>query len=129
MKKARGDNEIEAALERLDRLIDDEVRATVAQTLQAVNKAERELLPSVIIDDQGPESIAGDNVQRNVKEWLSPPDPWENHNVVHDTRHDGTGTWLIQGDTCTKWKSSGRSSLLWINGKRQYFVLLCLIWN
>ena len=45
MKKARGENEIEAALERLDRLIDDEVRATVAQTLQAVNKAERELLP------------------------------------------------------------------------------------
>jgi len=45
MKKARGDNEIGAALERLDRLIDDEVRATVAQTLQAVNKAERELFP------------------------------------------------------------------------------------
>ena len=45
MKKARGDNEIEAALERLDRLIDEEVRATVAQTLQSVNKTERELLP------------------------------------------------------------------------------------
>jgi hypothetical protein len=44
MKKARGEIEIETALERLDRLIDDEVRATVAQTLQAVNLAERELL-------------------------------------------------------------------------------------
>ena len=45
MKTARGENEIKAALETLDRLIDDEVRATVAQTLQAVNKAERELFP------------------------------------------------------------------------------------
>jgi hypothetical protein len=43
MKTARGENEIKAALERLDRLIDDEVRATVAQTLQSAKKAEREL--------------------------------------------------------------------------------------
>ena len=45
VKTARGENEIKAALETLDRLIDDEVRTTVAQTLQAVNKAERELFP------------------------------------------------------------------------------------
>ena len=126
MKKARGDNEIGAALERLDRLIDDEVRATVAQTLQAVNKAERELFPicNFLYTTGALSRFAGDNVQRDVKSWLSPPDPWENHNAVHDTRHDGTGMWLIQGDTYANWKSSGRSSLLWINGKRQYFVLI-----
>jgi hypothetical protein len=80
----------------------------------------------IFIDDQGPESIAGDNVQRNVKEWLSPPDPWQNHYVARRTRHDGTGTWLIQGDTYARWKYSGSSSLLWINGKRPYFVFICL---
>ena len=48
MKKARGENEIEAALERLERLIDDEVRTTVAQTLQSVKKTERELFPICI---------------------------------------------------------------------------------
>ena len=36
MKKLRGDNEIEATLQRLDRLTLDEVRATAAQTLEAV---------------------------------------------------------------------------------------------
>ena len=59
-------------------------------------------------------------MRRNVRNWLSPPDPWKNHNVVHKSRHSGTGTWWIQGDAYAEWKSSGRSSLLWINGKRQY---------
>ena len=78
-------------------------------------------------DERGSEpDFAGDNVVRNIREWLSLPDPWKNHNVVHDSRHSETGTWLIKGDTYAKWKSSGPSSLLWINGKRQYFIPTCL---
>jgi hypothetical protein len=42
MKKVRGENEIEAALQRLDRLTQYEGLATGAQTLQVVNKAECE---------------------------------------------------------------------------------------
>jgi hypothetical protein len=61
-------------------------------------------------------------VLRNIQEWLSPPNPWTNHSIVRESRHSGTGRWLIQGDTYAEWKSSGPSSLLWINGKRQYFV-------
>ncbi|KAF8466110.1 hypothetical protein DFH94DRAFT_848535, partial [Russula ochroleuca] len=99
MKKLQGEKDIEAALQSLDRLTLDEVRAAAAQILQAVNNGER------------------DKVLRNVKEWLSPPNPWTNHNVVRESRHTGTGTWLIQGDTYAEWKSSGPSSLLWINGK------------
>jgi hypothetical protein len=34
--KLLGGNEVEAALERLDRLTDDEARATAAQTLEVV---------------------------------------------------------------------------------------------
>ena len=45
MKKVRGENYIEAALQRLDRLTQDEGLATGAQTLQVVNKAERESFP------------------------------------------------------------------------------------
>ena len=36
MKKVRGENDIEAALHRLDRLTSDEGRATAAQTLEVV---------------------------------------------------------------------------------------------
>ena len=45
-----------------------------------------------------------------------------NHNLARESRHSGTGTWWIEGDTYAEWKSSGASSLLWIYGKRQYFI-------
>ena len=48
MKMTRGVNEIQAALERLDRLIQHEVQATVAQTLQSAKKIERELFPTYL---------------------------------------------------------------------------------
>lgn len=61
----------------------------------------------------------GDKLQQDVRNWLSPPDPWENHNFARESRHGETGTWWIEGDTYAEWKSSGASSLLWIYGKRQ----------
>jgi hypothetical protein len=62
-------------------------------------------------------------LQQDVRNWLSPPDPWKNHNLARESRHSGTGTWWIHGDTYAEWKSSDANSLLWIHGKRQYFVL------
>ena len=61
-------------------------------------------------------------MQQDVRNWLSPPDPWENHNVALGCRHSGTGMWWIEGDAYAEWKSSGSSSVLWLHGKRQYFV-------
>ena len=37
MKKLRGENDIEATMQRLDRLTLDEGRATVAQTLEVIH--------------------------------------------------------------------------------------------
>ena len=61
-------------------------------------------------------------LRRDVRHWLSPPDPWKNHNKARKTCHSGTGTWWIEGDTYVEWKYSGPSSLLWIRGKRQCFA-------
>jgi hypothetical protein len=63
----------------------------------------------------------GDKLQQDVRNWLSPPDPWKNHNLARESRHGGTGTWWIEGDAYAEWKSSG--SLLWVHGKRQYSAL------
>ncbi|KAF8465153.1 hypothetical protein DFH94DRAFT_360795 [Russula ochroleuca] len=134
MKKLQGENDIEATLQRLDRLTLDEARATAAQTLEvvyglvqqrkAVMDDGNELAPSISGALESIQEIVSkmnkaerDKVRQDVRNWLSPPDPWKNHNVVHESRHSGTGTWLIQGDTYAEWKSSGSSSLLWINGK------------
>ena len=53
MKKVRGENEIEAALQRLDRLTQYEGLATGAQIFQAVNKAECESFLICIILRRG----------------------------------------------------------------------------
>ena len=63
--------------------------------------------------------LAGDKLQRRIRSWLSPPDPWKNYNIAHRSRHSGTGAWFVQGDTLSEWKASGPSSLLWIHGKRE----------
>ena len=52
MKKIRGDNEIEATLQRLDRLTLDEVRATAAQTLEVVHGLVRHR--RVLMDGENP---------------------------------------------------------------------------
>jgi hypothetical protein len=66
-------------------------------------------------------------LQQDVRNWLSPPDPWKNHNLARESRHRGTGTWWIRSDTYADWKSSVANSLLWIHGKRQNFALYSLL--
>ena len=62
--------------------------------------------------------LAGDELQKNIRQWLSPPDPWVNHIIARKYQHSGTGAWWIQHDTFSDWKYSGPSSLLCIYGKR-----------
>jgi hypothetical protein len=63
--------------------------------------------------------VAGGQVEKAIRSWLSPPDPWKNHHIAYESRHEATAAWFVQGETFSEWKSSGRSSLLWIHGKRQ----------
>ena len=58
-------------------------------------------------------------MQKAIRGWLSPPDPWKNHHIARESRHETTAAWFVQGATFLKWRSSGPSSLLWIHGKRQ----------
>ena len=61
----------------------------------------------------------GDNLERDVRKWLSPPDPWKNHNISCELRHQGSAAWFVQGNTFFEWKASEiPGSLLWVHGKR-----------
>jgi hypothetical protein len=66
----------------------------------------------------------GDQMQRDVYAWLSPPDASTNHNIACEVYHNGTAQWFIKGSTFGEWKTSG--SLLWIHGMRSFFVIMCL---
>lgn len=54
MKNLRGENDVEAALQRLDRLTLDEVRATTAQTLEVVCS----LVPHERVDMDGENTLS-----------------------------------------------------------------------
>ena len=58
-------------------------------------------------------------MEQDIRRWLSPPDPWKNHNIACKSRHRGSAAWFLQGDTYSKWKASETpGSLLWVHGKR-----------
>ncbi len=59
---------------------------------------------------------SGHHLQKDIRSWLSPPDPSKNHNIARGAQHDGTAEWFTQGSTFEAWKATG--SLLWIHGKR-----------
>jgi len=54
-------------------------------------------------------------LRRDLRNWISPPDPSINYNTACGAHHEGTAAWLSQGDAFGGWKSSG--SLLWVHGK------------
>jgi hypothetical protein len=58
--------------------------------------------------------VTGEQLQKEVQSWLSPPDPSKNHNIAWASHHGGTATWFTQG-IFQDWKERG--SLLWIHGK------------
>ena len=55
----------------------------------------------------------------DIRRWLSPPDPWKNHNIACKSRHGESASWFLQGNTYSEWKASkAPGSLLWVHGKR-----------
>ncbi|KAH9170743.1 hypothetical protein EDB89DRAFT_2097733, partial [Lactarius sanguifluus] len=54
-------------------------------------------------------------LRKDLRKWIAPPDPSVNYNTASGARHEGTATWCTEGITLTDWKASG--SLLWIHGK------------
>jgi hypothetical protein len=50
-----------------------------------------------------------------VTEWLRAPDPSSNHNRAQQSRHEGTGSWLLADARYQAWKTEP-ASFLWLSG-------------
>jgi hypothetical protein len=131
-KKLLGEREIEAVLQRLDRLTQEEGRTTLAQTFGVVHGLVKNV--KVVMND-GKVSAGGmrealntmqqmasninkmrrDQLQKDSKNWLCPPDPSKNYNIGCQTHQAGTAIWFFQRTIFARWKAEG--SLLWIYGK------------
>jgi NACHT domain len=94
-----------------------EIMQEVASDL---NKSKRQSIFDIAIADwDHRDCLAGDDLQRNIFGWLSPPDPWKNYHIACESHHGGSAAWFIEGNTFSEWKASeAQSSLLWVHGKR-----------
>jgi hypothetical protein len=90
------------------------------QVASDLNKAKREPFLGVVVAEWDHRDCpTGDNLQKDIFAWLSPPDPWKNHHAACKSRHRKTAEWFIQGNTFSEWRTSEEpGSLLWVHGKR-----------
>lgn len=61
-------------------------------------------------------AIQQSNRWRKIVSWLSPPDPWSNHQSARQNHEPDTGRWLLESDRYREWKA-GKIRHLWITGK------------
>ncbi|KAI9432211.1 hypothetical protein H4582DRAFT_1821433, partial [Lactarius indigo] len=139
-KRLVGRRDIEDALQRLDKLTQEEARMATAQVLklthniehkvegidgkvegvdervQRVDNKVRAIDNRVVdVDDNVKLIVDGNQVRRDLRNWISPPDPSINYNTACSAHHKGTAAWLTQGDSFKSWTTSG--CLLWVHGK------------
>jgi hypothetical protein len=69
-------------------------------------------------DHKSQTSLTGNELRKDLRKWIAPPDPSVNYNAACGGHHEGTAAWCTEGNTVADWKASG--SLLWIHGKRTY---------
>ncbi|KAI9434710.1 hypothetical protein H4582DRAFT_1855810 [Lactarius indigo] len=61
------------------------------------------------------DDINRNQLRRELRNWISPPDPSINYNTACGAHHEGTATWLTRGDAFNRWRADG--CLLWVHGK------------
>ena len=95
LRKLTGMTDLEDALEKLDRLTQEEARMALAEVLR---------------------------IKQFLQDWLSPADPSTNQNILRNAHNEGSAFWFFQGKIFIEWKSAG--CLLWIHGKRTFLLAL-----
>ncbi|KAH9015867.1 hypothetical protein EDB85DRAFT_787433 [Lactarius pseudohatsudake] len=125
LKKLIGRKEVEDALQRLDALTQEEARMAAAEALAITRDIDDNVkdlrlgvketgiaiqqVTNQVID------INRNELRKDLRRWVAPPDPSVNFNTASGAHHEGTAAWCTEGITLADWKASG--SLLWIHGK------------
>ncbi|KAH9037477.1 hypothetical protein EDB85DRAFT_2287858 [Lactarius pseudohatsudake] len=132
LKKLLGRKDVEDALQRLDKLTQEEARMAGVEAL-AITRGIDERVRSVDnkvdsvthgIQENGVaiqqvvyqvSELNRNELRKDLRKWIAPPDPSVNYNTASSAHHEGTAAWCTKGNTLADWKASG--SLLWIHGK------------
>jgi archaellum component FlaC len=96
-----------------------ETGAAIEQVMNQVTDLNRSSPSNLTTDDcERLTPLTGNELRKDLRKWIAPPDPSVNYNAASDAHQGGTSAWCTEGNTFAAWKSSG--SLLWIHGKRTY---------
>ncbi|KAN0141638.1 hypothetical protein V8E53_000100, partial [Lactarius tabidus] len=131
-KKLIRRNDIEDALQKLDKLEQGELRSVTAQILKttsdlrgiagdlkdATSDLKDDAKETKVIVQQIASEINSRNWERildDLQGWLTPPDPSTNHNIACNSQHERTASWVFSEIVYREWELSG--SLFWIHGK------------
>jgi hypothetical protein len=112
------DNKVQDVDDHVQR-VGDEVQGVnnkvqqIADDMGDQKRSSSNILTSLVMKAQ---QLTGDQIRKDLRDWLSPPDPSVNYNIASDAHHEGTAMWFMESDTFNNWKAS--DSLLWIYGKR-----------
>ena len=75
------------------------------------------MIPNLIVSDYEELTLlTGNDLRKEFRKWIAPPDPSVNYNAASDAHHEGTAAWFTTGNAFANWDTTG--SLLWISGKR-----------
>ena len=103
----------------LTRLDGNGARGIIRQAADGVDRMERSWFPNFIHPGHASSIIlTGNQLRQQLRRWLSPTDPFTNHNIACNAHHKGTATWFFEDRTYKEWKSTGSDTILWIYGKR-----------
>ena len=112
---------LELALTSIRSVLSMETGAAIQHVSNQVNDQNSESYPNVILVVHNSSNfLIGNELRKDLRKWIAPPDPSLNFNTASDAHHEGTAAWCTKGNTVADWKTSG--SLLWIHGKRTCLV-------
>ncbi|EKM54786.1 uncharacterized protein PHACADRAFT_197216 [Phanerochaete carnosa HHB-10118-sp] len=119
-----GNKDVKDALEKLDELTKEELLATTAQTLDVVQGVASEIklvsgdireIKDNVSDLRGIGAKVLDlYFEKDIRDWLAPPDPSQNHEERRTSYLDGTCTWFFD-HKFKEWKDSS-NGVYWIYG-------------
>ena len=89
---------------------------TMQELANDINKMKRAPSRLLLVSCRVSTFPAGDQLQKDARSWVSPPDPSKNHVIARRIHYGESAVWFTRGHTFDQWNLMG--GLLWIHGKR-----------
>ncbi|KAI4727064.1 Pfs, NACHT and ankyrin domain protein [Aureobasidium sp. EXF-10728] len=86
-----------------------------SEVLRQISGKIEETTVSAKATEKAIQSMRLESHQKEIKDWLSAPDPRSNYTDALRKRHERTGLWFLDGEVFTKWKRQ-TGSFLWLHG-------------